>query len=149
MASRGKVGKVKKGSQPKSSKQRKPAAPRRSGGIGGWIRRNFSHRRLITVEALLGVGLLDRLGRQWIIHDSPLPDSVRVLVLMLLVIGVFGGVLVFLERLAAGSLSRTHEVVQALPLPTPLIFIHAAVFVAMFFLYGWATDLDTTHWLTE
>lgn len=129
----------------KSSREKKGSGrskgPARSSAWAA-IKRTFSHRRLIAVEALLLVGLLDRLGRQWVIHEAPAPEWLKVIILMALVVGVLGGVLLLLQKGLTSSLSKTHDVVKALPLPTPLVFVHAAAFVGLFFLYAWATGLS-------
>lgn len=119
----------------KAPSERKPSPK-------GWFKRTFSHRRLIAGEALLVVGLLDRLGRQWVLYQAPVANWLKIVILMALVIGIFGGLLLLLQKFLTGSLAKTHEVVKALPLPTPLIFIHAAAFAGLFFLYAWATGLD-------
>lgn len=114
----------------------------RQGGLWVGVKRTFSHRRMIAVEALLVVGVLDRLGRRWVIEDAPVPNWLKVLILMALVIGIFGGLLLVLQRVMASSLAKTHDVMKALPLPTPLIILHAAAFVGLFFAYAWAAELD-------
>lgn len=105
------------------------------------IKRTLSHRSLITAEALLLVGVADRLGRLWIMHEPHLPAYAKVLLMMALTIGIFGGLILILQRMTTASLSKTHEVVRALPLPTPMVVVHAAAFAGLFFLYAWALGL--------
>ena len=123
-----------------TAKQKKPA-PKRQGGGKSWWKRSFSHRRLVATEALLVVGVCDRMLRIWVLDEAPIPNWAKVLVYMALVVGVFGGVLLMLHRVLTSSVSKTHEVVKALPLPTPMVFIHIGAFVGLFFLYAWALGL--------
>ena len=77
---------------------------------------------------------------------SQLPAWSKVVFTMVLVIGLFGGLLLLIHRLTAASLARTHAVVQALPLPTPVILVHAAVFGALFLLYAWVHGVGVKLW---
>jgi len=121
-------------------KQPKPKSPR-PGRAQSWFKRTFSHRHLVATEALLVVGVCDRLGRLWVLEQAPAPNWAKVLIYMGFVVGIFGGVLLLLHRVLTTSVNTTHEVVKALPLPTPMIFIHLAAFVGLFFLYAWALGL--------
>jgi hypothetical protein len=114
----------------------------RQGGLWGWLKRTFSHRRLIAGEALLVVGVVDRLGRRWVTEEAPVPNWLKVVILMALVIGIFGGLILVLQKVMTTGLAKTHDVVKALPLPTPIIFVHAAAFVGLFFAYAWAAEID-------
>ncbi|MBA3847661.1 MAG: hypothetical protein H0X45_13595 [Planctomycetes bacterium] len=56
---------------------------------------------------------------------------------MALAIGVFGGLLYLLDAFTAKSVAKTHDMVRAVPLPMPMLLVHAAVFVGLFFLYAY------------
>ena len=58
-------------------------------------------------------------------------------ILFIIGIGLFGGLLLIVQRMTAGSLQRTHQLVQALPLPTPLLLVHVAALVGLFLLWAW------------
>jgi len=96
-----------------------------------WLR----HRSLISSEALLLVGVLrELLSHQ--IHAAPLPNWAKVLFVMTMTVGLFGGLFVLIQNLTAKTVGKTHDVVQAIPLPMPSVLIHVAAFVGLFFLYA-------------
>ena len=97
------------------------------------------------MEALLFVGALEMAAEDRILA-STLPDEAKVLISMLLVLGFFGTLLLVVERVARTSVGATHQTIQALPIPTPRIVVHAAVLVALFLGYAHVLDLWPT-WL--
>jgi hypothetical protein len=54
---------------------------------------------------------------------------------------LLGVILVFVRVLAVKSVAKAHDVVQAIPLPTPTLLIHLLVYGALFLLYAKVWDL--------
>ncbi|TNE91853.1 MAG: hypothetical protein EP330_03900 [Deltaproteobacteria bacterium] len=102
----------------------------------------FSHRRLLLAEAVLVLGLFQMALRDWVMAQTSLPAPLRVAFGMALILGVFGGLLLLVRRTVERSLSTTHDVVQKLPLPTPMVGVHALIFAVLFGLYAhyWRMD---------
>lgn len=120
------------------SPSRSRQAPRR--------RALFSHRRLLLAETVLVIGLLQIVLRDWIMVQAALPAAVRVLFGMALILGVFGGVILFVRQQVQRSLTTTHKVVQRLPLPIPLALVHTAAVGALFWCYARYWGLDAEVW---
>ena len=111
---------------------------RRQGGR----RRLITHRRMVAIEALLALGALESWAENRMMADSHLADPVKALLAMALVVGLFGAVLLIMQRWTQASLSKTHAVVQGLPLPTPVVVVHVGVLVALYFLWCWVLGLS-------
>ncbi|MFW5698348.1 MAG: hypothetical protein ACOCYN_00705 [Planctomycetota bacterium] len=97
---------------------------------------------MLGVEAVLLVGAIEMWCEDQITAYPNLPEWTRVLFVMLLVAGLFGAVLLFLQRLAYGSMNRAHKVVDALPLPTPTLMVHALAIGALFVFYAWVLRIQ-------
>jgi len=106
----------------------------RRGGTPAFLR----HGNLIAAEALLLVGV----AKDWIsglIKSQPaatLPNWGKVLFVMAATIGLLGIFFAVLEKFTKGGVAKTHDVVQALPIPAPMLAIHGAVMVGLFYLYA-------------
>lgn len=118
---------------PMAPSKRSSSAPRRP---------LFSHRRLLVSEAVLVLGLVQMVAKDWVLAQTSLPAAVRVGFGMALTLGVFGGLFLVAQRQVQRSLSTTHRVVQRLPLPTPVAAVHAIVCMLLFFGYARYWDLD-------
>jgi len=88
------------------------------------------------LEALLLIGALETLAEDQLLA-STYPPWVKVFFSMALVVGLFGGLLLATQRVAAGGLERTRGVVQALPLPATQLLLHLGIFAALYLLYAW------------
>ena len=122
-----------------AAKSTKPTVkPKGQSQAKRWFKRTFSHKRIVTVEALLLIGLGDRLFKQWLLNEefTTIPPAVKILILMFFVVGVFGSIILTLQRFMAAGLDKGTAVVQAIPLPTPTIVIHVLAFFGLFLLYG-------------
>src|SRR5262249_45466243 len=106
-------------------------AMRKSGGR----RRLFSHRGMIAVEAVLVVGILKDLMTA-VVKSSHLPNWGKVLFVMALTVGVFGGLVFFVERFTERTVASTHKAVRSLPVALPYWLVHLAVLGALFLLYA-------------
>jgi hypothetical protein len=104
-------------------------------------RRSFlRHRSLIAIEAMLVMGLAkDVLGSR--VKSSELPSYAKVLFIMAMTIGLFGGLFVILERMSSRGVAKAHEVAQSLPLPFAYWLAHAGLFIALYFLYAYMNGL--------
>ncbi len=100
----------------------------------------LTHRRLIVLEALLLVGVLEMAAEDRIVA-SGFPDELKVVFVMLLVLGFFGSLLIVVERAAKSGLGTTHRTIQSLPIPTPRIFIHALLLFGLFLAYARVLNL--------
>ena len=110
-------------------------------GTKGRLQRWFSHRRLVAVEALLLAALLESVLEDWVVAQPDLAGWIKVLFSMILVVGLFGGVMLVLEGAAKRSIDRTTGMVKALPVPTPVLAIHSAFLIAIFFAYAWQMQI--------
>ena len=95
----------------------------------------LTHRGLVAVEALLFCGILkDGLGN--LVKSSSFAPHWKVLFVMGLTVGLFGGLFFFVERLTARTVAGGHKLARNLPLVIPTWVAHAAVLVALFFIYA-------------
>jgi hypothetical protein len=101
-----------------------------------WLR----HRALMTGEVILTVGVVQELIQRQVNHLA-LPPYGKVLWIMASTLGVLGVLLLVIRAVVTHSLTKTHEVVQAIPLPTPLLLVHALVYVGLFFLYAYVWSI--------
>jgi len=104
---------------------------KKSGRSGPWIKQ----RSLITAEAVLLVGVLQQLLSQELARIV-MPDALRILMIMALVLGVIGGVVVLVRSLISSTVAHTHTVAKALPLPMATWIAHLAAFGGLFLLYA-------------
>jgi hypothetical protein len=102
----------------------------------GWVPSWLKHRALLTGEVILVVGVVQELIQRQMNHLG-LPPYGKVLWIMACTLGVLGVLLVVVHTAVKRSLAKTHEVVQAIPVPTPLLLVHAAIYVGLFYLYAW------------
>jgi len=105
---------------------------RRSSWVPVWLK----HRGLMTGEVILLIGVVQELVQRQMNHLG-LPPYGKVLWIMACTLGVLGVLLMVVQAALKRSLAKTHEVVQAIPLPTPLLLVHAALYVGLFYLYAW------------
>lgn len=102
-----------------------------------WRRRRLLTRaRLLTVEALLIVGIAQTWFEDWLIEQTEIPGWAKIAFIMILMAGALGFLLIFLERVAKKSLASAQGVAQAVPLPWSSVAIHLAVIALLFWLYG-------------
>ena len=107
---------------------------RRGSAAPGFLR----HSNLVAAEALLLVSVIKDFINDFIKSQpaSTVPNWGKVLFLMAATVGVLGVFFAVLEKATKGGVARTHDVVQALPIPAPVLAIHAAVLVGLFYLYA-------------
>jgi hypothetical protein len=101
-----------------------------------WLR----HRALVTGEAILIVGVVQQLIQERIAGLS-LPNWGKVLWVMASTLGALGVALVVVRIIAVKGVAKAHDVVQAIPLPTPTLLIHVLVYGGLFLLYARVWDL--------
>lgn len=89
----------------------------------------------MVLEALLLVGVLEMAAEDLVVASS-YPDEVKIVLIMLLVLGFFGTLIVVVERMAKSGVGVTHKTIQALPIPTPRLVIHALVLFGLFLAYA-------------
>ena len=95
----------------------------------------LSHRGLVAVEALLVCGLVkDFLSSA--VKSSSLAPAGKVLFLMALTVGLFGGLFFFVERFTARTMASGHRLARGLPIVLPYSVAHIAVLVALYFVYA-------------
>lgn len=105
-----------------------------------WVPTWLRHRALLTGEVILSVGVVQELIQRQVQHLT-LPPYGKVLWIMASTLGVLGVLLVVIRAVVKHSLAKTHDVVQAIPLPTPLLLVHALLYVALFYLYAYVWDV--------
>jgi hypothetical protein len=102
---------------------------------GTWVPRVLRHRSLMTSEAILIVGALQEVIQQQV-GQLALPNWGKVLWVMASTLGLLGVVLFFVRAFAEKGVAKTHDVVQAIPLPTPTLLVHVAIYAGLFLLYA-------------
>ncbi len=101
-----------------------------------WRRpRWLSHRGLIAVEALLLLGISKDLLVAWV-RTAHLPNYGKVLFVMGLTVGLFGGLFLFVEKFTARTVAGTYRAVRSLPVALPYWLVHAGVLLVLFLLYA-------------
>jgi len=102
-----------------------------------WLR----HRTLIAAEVLALAGVAKYELTPFVKAQETVPNWGKVLFLLAATVGIFGVLFLALERLLRRSVERTQEVIQALPLPAPLVLFHLAAWSGLFLLYAWVYAL--------
>ena len=92
----------------------------------------LTHRGLVAVEALLVCGILKDVFSGFV-KSSSLAPHWRVLFVMALTVGVFGGLFLFVERFTAKTVAGGHRMASGL---LPYWIAHAAILVALYFAYA-------------
>lgn len=115
----------------KAPKKSAPRAVRRP--------RLLSHRGLVAVEALLVCGLVKDFFVA-VVKTSTLAPHWKVLFVMAVTVGFFGGLFLFVESFTARTVAGGHRLARGLPLVLPYWIAHAAILLALFFAY--ANHLD-------
>ncbi|MFM7281827.1 MAG: hypothetical protein ACKO32_08615 [Planctomycetia bacterium] len=98
---------------------------------GGFL----SHRKLVAIEALL----LAAWGKSQLtdaILASGMENWVKVLVVMGMTVGLFGGVLLFFESLTKSGVQHGHSFVKGFTGSGSALLVHSVVFVLLFVLYA-------------
>lgn len=108
------------------------AKPRSDGWNLPWLR----HRNLLTAEAALLVAVGLQLLQTSVSTRPDVPWWLKTLLIMAINGGLLGGMLLLVTALTRSSLSGAQRVVQAVPLPTPLLAIHLVILGSMFVLYA-------------
>ncbi len=98
-------------------------------------RRYLSNRRLISLEAVLLVGLLENFAESYVMGTG-FPAPLKSLFIMMLVAGAFGLLMVVVVSATKRSLSQGSKMLQSLPVPTPVLLVHGAVLVGIYWLYA-------------
>jgi hypothetical protein len=99
------------------------------------LRRWLSGRHLVSIEAILLVGLLESRIEEYVTGLS-VPDPVKTLFIMLFIAGAFGLLISVVALMTKRSLSHGHRVMKQLPLPVPQLSIHLLVLIGMYWLYS-------------
>ena len=100
------------------------------------LRRLVSHRRLLAMEALLLVNAAVTYAENEFLATN-LQNWLKVLVVMALVLGFFGALLVVIEAASKAGLAKTHDMIQKMPFPTPILLVHSCIWLGLFALYVW------------
>jgi hypothetical protein len=95
----------------------------------------LSHRGLVAVEALLVCGIAKDLFAGAVKSSSLAPYG-KVLFVMALTVGLFGGLFLFVERFTAKTVAGGHRLARGLPFFVPLWVAHAAILVALYLAYA-------------
>jgi hypothetical protein len=108
------------------------ATPSRGGmRLPRWL----SHRGLVAAETVLLVGILRDVVSSHV-KTSPFPNYGKVLIVMGLTLGIFGGLFLLVERLTARTVAGTHKAVRSLTGVLPFWAIHAGILFVLFLLYA-------------
>ena len=106
--------------------------PKQSSLLPAWLR----HRSLVVTEAMLLVGLGQLFFNDWLLAHPDISPALRVVLGMAMVLGGFGGVLVWARHYLARTIADTHSIVRAIPLPTPKWVFHAGALGALYVGYS-------------
>lgn len=100
---------------------------------GKW-KKYFSNRRMISLEALLLVGFFENyIENQVVLLDAPY--WVHTVIIMLLIAGTFGSLVTIITAFTKHSLTHGQKVINALPIPTPMLLVHGGIFFGIFWIY--------------
>lgn len=99
----------------------------------------LKHRKLVGIETLLIMSALKVVLDRRVKAMPEVPDWGKVLFVMLTTLGLFG-VFVVIERIAAVGVTKTHEAVQAVPIPMPTVVIHLMALVGLFYLHAYVQN---------
>ncbi len=102
---------------------------------GRRLPRWLSHRGLVAAEAVLVVGILRDIVNRGV-QGSALPNYGKVLLIMALTVGIFGGLFLFVEKLTARTVAGTHKVMRSLGGVMPYWLAHAGILFILFLLYA-------------
>lgn len=105
-----------------------------------WTPSWLKHRALLAGEVILVIGVVQELIQRQVNHLG-LPPYGKVLWIMACTLGVLGVLLLVVQAVIKRSLAKTHEVVQGIPIPMPMLLIHGAVYIGLFYLYAFVWDL--------
>jgi hypothetical protein len=94
---------------------------------------------LALAESALAVGLVHELVHEQIAALSVVPAPLRVLAVMMLVVGLFGGLLVSTRRFIKRGVERTHDAAKRLPVPATAVLAHGLLLLLLFL--GYAAEL--------
>jgi hypothetical protein len=107
-------------------------SPRKSGRrLPRWL----SHRGLVAAETVLVVGILRDFLSRWI-KGSAFGNDAKVLLIMGMTVGVFGGLFLFVEKFTARTVAGTHKAVRSLTGVMPYWAVHAGILFLLFLLYA-------------
>jgi hypothetical protein len=107
----------------------------RSSKSGPRLPRWLSHRGLVAAEAVLLVGILRDLVSQSI-KGAALPNYGKVLLVMAMTVGVFGGLFLIVEKLTARTVAGTHRAVRSVTGVMPYWAVHAGILFVLFLVYA-------------
>jgi len=92
----------------------------------------LTHRGLVAVEALLVCGILKDVFSDAVKSSSIAPHW-RVLFVMALTVGFFGGLFLFVEQFTAKTVAGGHKIARGL---LPYGIAHLAILLALYFVYA-------------
>jgi len=105
-----------------------------------WTPSWLKHRALLAGEVILVIGVVQELIQRQVNHLG-LPPYGKVLWLMACTLGVLGVLLLVVQAVIKRSLAKTHDVVQGIPVPMPMLLIHGAAYIGLFYLYAFVWNL--------
>jgi len=70
------------------------------------------------------------------VKSSSIAPHGKVLFVMALTVGLFGGLFLFVERFTARTVAGGHRLARGLPIFVPYGVAHAAILVALYFAYA-------------
>ena len=94
----------------------------------------LSNRNLISVEAILLVGLLESIAENYI-SSQPWPKPIITLVIMLMIAGVLGGLMSVVMLLTKKSLMKGQKVFNLRPASFHSLILHLLILSGIFWLY--------------
>ena len=107
----------------------------RSSKSGRHLPRWLSHRGLVAAEAVLLVGILrDVVSHE--IKEASLPNYGKVLLVMAMTVGVFGGLFLIVETLTARTVAGTHKAGRSITGVMPYWAVHAGILFVLFLVYA-------------
>lgn len=109
-------------------------------------RARLNHRRLVLLEGVLLLGLAESALQAYVLAETRISEPLRVVLAMALMAGMLGGGALLLHRGLVRSMKAGHEVVQALPLPTPVWLIHPLVLAALVYGFALFWGFDPSDW---
>ena len=96
----------------------------------------IQQKHIVSLEALLILRWLLRYCENIILEQMWSPWF-KITAIMAILAGVLGWFLVIIQRISSRSVEGTQRIVEKLPLPMPMFFIHILIFAIIFAAYAW------------
>ncbi len=96
----------------------------------------IQQKHIVSLEALLILRWVLRHVQDTILEQD-WSDWFKIFAIMAVLAGALGWFVVIIQRISTRSVESTQRLVDKLPLPLAMFFVHLAIFVGIFIAYAW------------